>query len=91
MVTTPRLIITSLDLRVRPRSHGARDAVLHRNRLHRGGGAQRQGRLVLSALRGRGRSIHRIVDARACGPIMSMQAELTVNKLTPVPMPTGPI
>ena len=69
MVIPTGLVITALTLREGLAGHRARHAVLHRNRLHRGGGAQRQGRLVLSALRGRGRSIHRIIDARASGPM----------------------
>ena len=64
MIVTSRLIIASLDLRVRPRSHGARDAVLHRNRLHRSRCTQRNRLLILQTLVGRSRTIYGIKDAR---------------------------
>ena len=56
MVVTSRLVLTTatgLNLGVGARSHGARNAILNRNRLQRGRCAQGDGLFILQALVGR--------------------------------------
>ena len=58
MIIPSRLVVTALTLREGLAGHRARHTVLDGNRLHRSGGAQGDGLLILQALVGRRAAIN---------------------------------